>query len=64
MTTPAHRRSELAVLLEQMRRNPSRDWTGVKDRAFILGRLLARDTRGAADLAERNQAVLRTAARN
>jgi hypothetical protein len=43
MTTPAHRRNELAVLLGQMRAQPSRDWTTAKGRAFILARLLARD---------------------
>jgi len=46
MTTPVHRRSELNLLLEQMRRHPSRDWGGLKQRAFILGRMLAREERG------------------
>lgn len=43
MTTPVHRQSELKLLLAQMRQHPSRDWSGQKQRAFILGRLLARD---------------------
>jgi len=47
MTTPAHRRSELATLLEQMRAQPSRDWTGTKERAFILARMLVREEQGA-----------------
>jgi len=46
MTTSATRReelgSELTSLLEQMRTHPSRDWSGTKERAFILGRMLAR----------------------
>lgn len=43
MTTPVHRQSELRLLLDQMRRHPSRDWSGSRDRAFILGRMLARE---------------------
>lgn len=43
MTTPAHRHSELIVLLGQMRAQPSRDWSAARDRAYILARLLARE---------------------
>lgn len=43
MTTPVHRQSELQLLLDQMRRHPSRDWSGIRERAFILGRMLARE---------------------
>ena len=43
MTTPVHRQSELRLLLDQMRQHPSRDWSGSRERAFILARMLARE---------------------
>lgn len=46
MTTAMNRQSELRLLLDQMRRHPSRDWTGLTQRAFILGRMLAREPAG------------------
>ncbi|HXD04029.1 MAG TPA: hypothetical protein VN627_12055 [Novosphingobium sp.] len=44
MTTPVHRTSELRLLLDQMRLHPSRDWSDTPQRAFILNRMLARES--------------------
>lgn len=39
--TSADRKKELSVLLWKMRRHPSQDWTGTRDRAVILAHMIA-----------------------
>lgn len=43
MTTPSQRSSELKVLLEQMREHPSQERSELRERAYILARMLARE---------------------